>query len=312
MFNTKKITNHYSAFSLCMILLLPAVHASAAGKQPAEQPWVMEMKGPGVLPEAQKEVAKLVVFRKEAPGEAAAKNTLNIYIDGRYHASLYPARQAAELALCPGRKSLAIEESNGDGHIHRLNRKTASADLAAGSLHYYRVGQNSDGSVTGEWVDNSEAEQIITQLPIQTHTLSRVPAATNCPTEIIRLNTATLFAFNRADAAGLLQNGQQTLQKTIDSLNENYTRIDHIRVVGYTDPLGSYQYNMNLSAQRANTIARALGDAGIDRSLITARGLGPGNLLIDDCDKKNISRQAIIKCNQPNRRVEIEVFGVHK
>ncbi|MDO4642411.1 MAG: OmpA family protein [Cardiobacteriaceae bacterium] len=120
-----------------------------------------------------------------------------------------------------------------------------------------------------------------------------------------RLSADALFAFDtatlRADADHALAD---LLQKVRASGDDNTIRID-----GYTDRLGSSEYNHKLSQARAETVRQYLISGGIDAKRISAVGHGEENPL-SHCDN-HVSRDALISCLQPDRRVEVSVSGIH-
>jgi outer membrane protein OmpA-like peptidoglycan-associated protein len=71
-----------------------------------------------------------------------------------------------------------------------------------------------------------------------------------------------------------------------------------IYVYGYTDDSGTKDYNLQLSARRARAVQDALVKAGVDPSLISAKGFGKSKPLVSGSNPK--ARAA-------NRRVEIEI-----
>ena len=93
-------------------------------------------------------------------------------------------------------------------------------------------------------------------------------------------------------------------------LSADATELDRIVVTGYTDPEGTEQYNQGLSERRAATIKRVVGESGLGHQNIVASGKGETNLVVSDCRKRfpNNARQRTL-CDQPNRRVEIELYG---
>ena len=70
-------------------------------------------------------------------------------------------------------------------------------------------------------------------------------------------------------------------------------------VIGYTDPIGTDQYNIGLSKRRAEAVKAALVKAGIPVDKISVEYKGETNLAIPG--KKSI------KDNAPNRRAEVTV-----
>lgn len=69
-----------------------------------------------------------------------------------------------------------------------------------------------------------------------------------------------------------------------------------IYVYGYTDDVGSSEYNLKLSARRADAVRDALVQAGINSTVITTKGFGKSDPRVKGGDSK--ARSA-------NRRVEI-------
>jgi len=72
---------------------------------------------------------------------------------------------------------------------------------------------------------------------------------------------------------------------------------------GYTDNVGSAAANKTLSKKRAQAIANALIDAGINKNRIVARGLGKDN---PKCENKTKEGQ------QCNRRVEVTIRNIEQ
>ena len=71
-----------------------------------------------------------------------------------------------------------------------------------------------------------------------------------------------------------------------------------IYVYGYTDDSGTKEYNLKLSESRARSVRAALVKAGVDPSLISAKGLGKSKPLV---------RASNAKALAVNRRVEIGI-----
>lgn len=73
----------------------------------------------------------------------------------------------------------------------------------------------------------------------------------------------------------------------------------NVRLIGHTDDVGSYEYNMMLSVNRARNAAEYLITQGIDDSRIVTLGYGESQPLIPD---------ASAEAREKNRRVEIVFF----
>jgi len=113
------------------------------------------------------------------------------------------------------------------------------------------------------------------------------------------LSASELFAFNSAK----LGPNQPKLDEVASTMNAN-SDIASVTIVGYTDRIGSKPYNQKLSEQRANSVKAYLVSKGVAASRLTAVGKGEADPVVECKDEKK--RPALIKCLEPNRRVEIE------
>ncbi len=118
------------------------------------------------------------------------------------------------------------------------------------------------------------------------------------------LSSTELFDFDSA----VLRMPQPKLDETADLMSRN-AQIANITVTGYTDRLGSNQYNMRLSQRRADSVKNYLISKGISASRLTAIGRGESNPVVT-CTNKN--RAALIACLEPNRRVEVQEIVVER
>lgn len=97
-------------------------------------------------------------------------------------------------------------------------------------------------------------------------------------------------------------------QLTTDLAAVNFDGID---VTGHTDPLGSDEYNQNLSDRRAMTVGGELTANGVPADRVSTRGAGENELKVTEAEcAGSSSRAALIECLQPNRRVDVQVRGV--
>jgi len=122
--------------------------------------------------------------------------------------------------------------------------------------------------------------------------------------EKITLAATELFEFDSARLRG----DQPKLDEIATALNAN-TSVNNIVVSGHADRIGSDRYNQQLSERRANAVREYLVSKGIDGSRLTAQGKGE-SMPVVTCTDKN--RKALIKCLEPNRRVEIEQIVIER
>ena len=103
----------------------------------------------------------------------------------------------------------------------------------------------------------------------------------------------------------MLPGGQQRLADMARRLKD-YQSIQAMTVIGYTDRLGSDDYNDKLSAARAQSVQDYLQSLGVKSASSVAQGKGKLDPASRDCSV-NDSRKKQIICLQPDRRVTIEV-----
>jgi len=103
--------------------------------------------------------------------------------------------------------------------------------------------------------------------------------------------TGSQFAFN---SATLTPGAIGSLTDTLDSLKTDPEL--QIRIDGHTDSIGSTEYNLGLSARRADAVKRYLVSEGIAPDRIETRGLGKSSPVADNATEEGRAR---------NRRVEV-------
>ena len=88
------------------------------------------------------------------------------------------------------------------------------------------------------------------------------------------------------------------MERAAEVLTE-YSQIN-VEISGHTDITGSYEHNMELSRDRAESVKRYLVEHGIDESRITTNGFGPDQP-IDTNDTK--------EGRANNRRIEFQIMA---
>lgn len=125
--------------------------------------------------------------------------------------------------------------------------------------------------------------------------------------ERFRLSVDAVFAFDKSGSNDILAGGQAELDKLAANVKSQYGRIDLVTVTGHTDRLGSDVYNQALSTARAATVRDYLIAKGLPQTVVRSYGAGKLQPVVQ-CDDK-MGRAELIKCLQPNRRVDIEIMG---
>lgn len=122
--------------------------------------------------------------------------------------------------------------------------------------------------------------------------------------EKVTLSATELFGFDSAT----LSMPQPKLDDIAAAL-QAAPDITDVNITGYADRLGSAKYNEKLSLRRANAVRDYLIAKGIDGKRLKAYGKGESNPVVTCNNKK---RADLIKCLEPNRRVEVEQITVER
>lgn len=122
--------------------------------------------------------------------------------------------------------------------------------------------------------------------------------------EKVTMSATELFTFDSAK----LNPNQPKLDDIANVLNAN-SGINDVVISGYADRLGSDKYNLKLSERRANAVKDYLVSKGVAANRLNAVGKGEANPVVECNDKK---RADLIKCLEPNRRVEVEQITIER
>lgn len=100
-----------------------------------------------------------------------------------------------------------------------------------------------------------------------------------------------LFEFNQSE---LKSGADRTISKVAEFLNNNANV--EVTIEGFTDSIGSEQYNLNLAKQRAESVAKALTQQGVGAERLTTKSLG---------EAFPVASNDTAAGRQENRRVEL-------
>jgi len=118
------------------------------------------------------------------------------------------------------------------------------------------------------------------------------------------LSATELFGFDSSE----LRLPHPKLDEIATALTNN-REISNVSITGHADRIGSPVYNQKLSERRAMSVKDYLISRGVDAGRMNARGMGE-TVAVVECSDKN--RPDLIKCLEPNRRVEIEQITVER
>lgn len=109
------------------------------------------------------------------------------------------------------------------------------------------------------------------------------------------------FAFDKSEIDA---EGQGKLKYIAEAVNKS-PQIVKVGIVGYTDQMGSDDYNNKLSLDRANNVKAYLDTLSrIPAEVVGLRALGKADPVVQ-CDEK-MKRDERVACLAKNRRVEVE------
>ena len=178
-------------------------------------------------------------------------------------------------------------------------------------LDYQWVNNIGDAATVGARPDNGMLSVGVSYRFGQDEAAAPVVAPAPAPAPVVEtkkftLKSDVLFNFNKST---LKPEGQQALDQLYSQLSSIDPKDGSVIVLGYTDRIGSEQYNQKLSEQRAQSVVDYLVSKGIPANKISAQGQGKSNPVTGStCDSVK-GRAALIDCLAPDRRVEIEVKG---
>ena len=143
------------------------------------------------------------------------------------------------------------------------------------------------GGAIGNYVDRQEAEL---RAQLQGTGVSVTRVGNNL---VLNMPSNVTFALNQAQIDPSFFGTLNSVAIVLSKFNQ--TLID---VYGFTDTTGSAQYNLNLSQQRAQSVASYLSSQGIDRRRMYVQGFG---------EERPIASNASEAGRAQNRRVEITI-----
>jgi OOP family OmpA-OmpF porin len=268
---------------------------------------------------------RVFVYRKQQAPNALP---VNIYLNGQYHASLLRGG-FTEFCAAPG--SVNIKAALDDATKLHASKLDAGQrlDLKAGQTVFLKVEESAQPAVNLLSGTAAQTKEDMQATRRQIHTISRAKAAVNCaevaavavaptppppptpkppvPREYA-LETDALFEFGKAE---IRASGYNAIESLMQRLLQDFSSVERIRVVGYTDPIGSVAFNKKLSQERADVVARQIASRNISVERgITAEGRGPVELAKTGCGNTPTPENKI--CHAPNRRVMVVITGARR
>ena len=267
------------------------------------------------LPAVSHTQSRVVLYRD---AQSALTGATSVFLDERYHASL-EAGAWSSLCYKTGPVEMGARQMRVGSSPKDLPDTITALTLTPGQTHYVRVQSNGAKPVL-QPVAAAQALQELAGTRQQIHTVSRV--AIDCqpetapavvaplPDQTYTLTADTLFAFDRADRAAMTDAGTRAIDQLLSRLSQDFSRIDRVHLIGHADPLGKAERNERLAIERALTVREHIMRSGAVAAPITVEGRGSRDPVVSSCGKP--ATPQTIACNQPNRRVTVEVIGVRR
>ncbi|MSM38153.1 MAG: OmpA family protein [Geobacter sp.] len=176
--------------------------------------------------------------------------------------------------------------------VFRDNETLSNYEYTVGVTYQFGGKQTATQPVT-----EPEPEPVVTPAPIPEPALEPVPAAEPTPEKMKYCVSLDIeFDINKAD---IRPQYNDEVAKVGDFMKKYPTTTAVIE--GYTDEVGSDEYNLQLSQRRAESVVKSLVDNfGIDPSRLSAKGYGKASPIADNATdagkQKNRHINAIIDC----------------
>ena len=243
-------------------------------------------------PRAQQAASEKLALAREALARAEAALANSEPLEQVRH-DAYLARRQAEIGLqltseAEARKGL--QEAEARRNELRLQARTAEAERAE-MLAAQRAAE-AERSARDAELSRSVADAALEESRRLAAELEELETRQTERGMVLTLGDV-LFDTNRAELA---PGAEATLDRLTEFLNENP---DHrLLIEGHTDSRGAEEYNLQLSSERALSVANALAQRGISRDRLRTAGMG---------ETYPVASNETSAGRQQNRRVEIVI-----
>jgi OOP family OmpA-OmpF porin len=259
---------------------------------------------------------QIVYYRAQLPASQGKPTAANVYLDDHFQTALLPSAYTV-FCVKPGQHTLGAYLNDAPEYKGKTINRFA-ANLKAGSTYFLKVQE--DGNGAPQALPRNQAEQELHGARAQVHALSRANSTVACQVSQAQvqpvgavpaaatqykdytLKSDMLFAFGKSGYRDISPAGREEIGNLVAQMRRENTAAKKIIVVGHADQIGSDEAALKLGMQRAQTVRRMLVERGIPASRIDAESAGNTEPVVDDCTG---SRQQVIQCYAPNRRVVV-------
>lgn len=262
----------------------------------------------------------LAVFYRDV--NDVRKDVVNIYVDGDYHTSVF-ADAFTPVPVCASNVLLATSFGDSAWFAQRNQLKGSHYSVEPKSVAYFKIlSDELGGQAKLVQVDENTANEDLKLLKGSvSHVLSRVNTDDSCDVKQAKANqvvqpvtaemrgaTMLFWNINQYRKADILPESKKELASFVSYVKQDKgNSIKYIEIAGHADPRGTSVYNQKLSERRAAEIRRSLEKSGV-KAKITVVGYGETYPVVTNCKALHGNNKVLKdQCNQPNRRVEINV-----
>jgi outer membrane protein OmpA-like peptidoglycan-associated protein len=202
----------------------------------------------------------------------------------------YIARQQANTAEARAQEKVAlasIDQANAERDRVRLEARTREADNAT------RAAQNAKQEAAGAKQEAAGAKEDALAAQTRAQQLEDQLNAKKTDRGLVLTLGDVLFDTGKSE---LKPGAMRTIDQLADFMRENTERT--VKIEGFTDSVGSDDYNVSLSERRADSVRQALTSRGIEGTRVIAKGYGKQYAVAGNDTSAG---------RQQNRRVEVVI-----
>ena len=172
----------------------------------------------------------------------------------------------------------------------------ANAGYLGDSSGHYVLDSSGHCVYTSSWSKEVATKECNPELFPEVEEVAAAPAPPPMP--VYEKHTVSATALFDFDKYALKPEGKEAIHGIDEEIKSSDSKVIDINVVGYTDSIGTEEYNQELSVRRANAVKEFMVSEGIDPGIIDVKGMGEAD---------PVASNSTAEGRAQNRRVEISV-----
>jgi len=173
---------------------------------------------------------------------------------------------------------------------------TANAAYLGDSSKHYVTDSSGHCVYTSSWSKELATKECNPELFPEVAEAPAAPAPPPMP--VYEKHTVSATALFDFDKSVLKPAGKEAIHGIDEEIKSSEAKVIDINVVGYTDSVGTEEYNQQLSVRRANAVKDYMVSEGVDPGIIDVKGMGEAD---------PVASNSTAAGRAENRRVEISV-----